>query len=113
MHDRLVEVERLGPRGEHLVLGRRREVESLRLDVPPASAPRLQRDVVPARGERAAERDHREGVTGVAEGAEQHPSRWPRVRSASARHRRDASAGELGEQPQLLEALRRREGGRA
>ena len=33
--------------------------------------PGLQRDVVPARGERPPEGDHREGVAGVAEGAQQ------------------------------------------
>ncbi len=104
VHDGLVEVERLGPRREHLVLGRGGEGHALGLDVRLPAPPGLQRDVVPARGERAAERDHREGVTRVAEGAQQDAHRRTGGRVQRLPGGR-GSAGELGEQPQLLEAL--------
>ncbi len=80
MHDGLVEIERLGTLREHLILGRRGEADALGLDVGAPACPRLQRHVVSARHERAAERDHRKRVPGIAEGAEQHPQRrTPRV----------------------------------
>ncbi len=99
LDDGLVEVQRLGARGEDLVLGRRREGEALGLDVLAPARPGLQRDLVAAGRERAPERDHREGVAGVAEGAQQHTH-------ASGRR-------ELGHEPQLLQALGRgeRDGG--
>ena len=68
-HHRLVEVQRLRPGGEHLILGRRGELESLALHVLLPALPRLQRDAVATRGQGAGERDHRERVAGVAEGA--------------------------------------------
>ena len=75
VHDGLIEVQRLGSGRKHLVLGRGRRRHALGLDVLAPARPRLQRDVVPARDERASERDHREGVAGVAKGAQQHPQR--------------------------------------
>src|SRR5713226_644010 len=57
--------------GEDLVFGRRGESHSRRLDVLAPPAPGLQHDLVAARRERPPERDHREGMAGVAEGSEQ------------------------------------------
>ncbi len=86
--DGFVEVERLGALREDLVLGGGREADALGLDVLLPALPGLQRDVVPARDERAPERDHREGVAGVAEGAEQHAqSRGRGVAGACGRAR--------------------------
>ncbi len=89
VHDRLVEVKRLGPAGKDLVLRRGSEVEPLGLDVLLPAPPGLKRHVVSAGGERAPEGDHREGVPGVAEGAEQHPpGMWGARSGSSACHGR-------------------------
>ncbi|HLL92900.1 MAG TPA: hypothetical protein VK252_08170 [Solirubrobacteraceae bacterium] len=71
MHHRLIEVQRLRTRGEDLVLRRRRERQALILDVLLPARPRLQRHLMPARRQRAPQRDHREGVARVAERAQQ------------------------------------------
>ena len=71
--DRLVGRQRALARGEDVVLRRRREGHPLALDVLLPAPPGLQRDRMPAARELAAERDHREGVPGVAEGPEQDP----------------------------------------
>ena len=94
--DGLVEVERLGALREDLVLGRGRERHPLALDVALPAPPGLQRDLVTARHERAAERDHRKSVAGVAEGAQQDPAAgghaWPRgAQAASSASRRICS----------------------
>ncbi|HXB64158.1 MAG TPA: hypothetical protein VNV42_04695 [Solirubrobacteraceae bacterium] len=84
VHDRLVEVQRLEAVGGHAVLGCGGESHALGLDGSAPALPCLQRHVVPTRGERASERDHREGVAGVAERAEQHATRTaPGQRAAS------------------------------
>ncbi len=76
VHDGLVEVQRRPAAiREDVVLGGGGEAHTLRLHVARASAPRLQRHLVPARRQRAPERDHREGVARIPEGAEQHPPR--------------------------------------
>ncbi len=58
-----------------MVLGGGGEAHTLRLDVCAPALPRLQRHLVPAGCERASERNHREGVAGVSEGAEEDPPR--------------------------------------
>ena len=69
--DRLVGRQRPFARGEDVVLGRRREAHPLVLDVLLPAPPGLQRDVVPAAGQLAAQCDDREGVARIAEGVEQ------------------------------------------
>jgi hypothetical protein len=69
MYDRLVEIEGLGSRREDLILRRGGEGEPLALDVLLPALPGLQRDLVAALGQRAAERNSRECVSGIAEGA--------------------------------------------
>src|SRR5207248_678380 len=69
VNDRLVEIERLGPRGKHLILRRGREREALGLDVVAPAPPGLKRDLVASRPQRPSEGDHRKGVAGVAESA--------------------------------------------
>ena len=71
--DRLVGRQRPLAGGEDVVLGRGGEAHPLALDVLLPALPGLQRHRVAAGGELAAERDHRERVPGVAEGAEQDP----------------------------------------
>ena len=93
-HHRLVGLQRPLERGEDVVLRRRRERACpSALDVVLPALPRLQRHLVPARAQRAPERDDRERVARVAEGAQEQPQR---TRQA---------AGKLRDQPQLLEAL--------
>ena len=52
---------------------------------PSPALPGLERDVVPAGGQRRPEGDHREGVAGVAEGAQQDPRRSRRGQAAARR----------------------------
>ena len=66
------------------------------LDVVAPAPPGLQHDLVAALAQRLAERDDREGVAGVAEGAEEDPH-------GAARRR--LRGGQLGHEPQLLEAV--------
>ena len=98
MDDGLVEVQRLGAGGEHAVLGRSREGKALGLDVLAPALPGLQRHVVAASGERPPEGDHREGVAGVAEGAQR--SGGPAVRTSAGLATGEAR---LGDEPQLRE----------
>ena len=87
VHDGLVEVERLWTGRKDLVLRRGGEANALRLDGLAPASPGLERDLMTARDERTAQRDHGEGVTRVAEGAQQHPARGCRCG-----HRRLAQA---------------------
>ena len=69
VHHRLVEVKRLGSGGKHLILGGGGKRQALALYVRAPARPRLQRDLMAARGQRSAEGDHRKRVAGIAEGA--------------------------------------------
>ena len=96
---RLVEVERLRPGGEHLVLGGGGERETLGLDVVAPARPRLQRHLVAAGAQGAAEGDHREGVARIAERAEQQAQGLPRCglhANALRRRARRAAAAARG-----------------
>ena len=83
--DRLVGRQRALARGEDVVLGRGGEGHPLGLDVLAPARPGLQRHVVAAAGERAAERDRRKRVARVAEGAEQEPQALAQAASSATR----------------------------
>ena len=82
---RLVGLQRPLARGEDVVLGRRLEAHARGPHVVLPALPGLQHHLVPARRERAAQRDQRERVPGVAEGAQQQPQRSVRRRQAPRR----------------------------
>ena len=93
-HDGLVGLQRALARGEDVVLGRGRERACPRPRRRPPSASRSAATTSwPRAHERAPERDERERVARVAEGAQQQPQRDGQA------------AGKLGDQAQLLEAL--------
>ncbi len=104
VHDGLVEGERLGARGKHLVLGCGREGDALGFDLCLPARPRLQRDGVPSCRERAPERDHRKRVAGVAEGAQQDlHAAYAAASSASRRSccRRSGAVNAVGVTPSV------------
>ena len=99
--DRLVEVERLGPGGEDLVLGRRGEGHALGLHVLAASASTS----AASPRDRARRSARPSAIIGNAwPGSPKAPRQDPSRRGTSA-SARASSGGELGEHPQLLEAL--------
>ena len=73
-HDRLVGLERALSGGEDVVLGRGGERHARRLDMPAPALPGLEGHVVAARREALAQRQHRKGVPGIAEGGEEKPA---------------------------------------
>ncbi|HTA15532.1 MAG TPA: hypothetical protein VK781_11815 [Solirubrobacteraceae bacterium] len=91
--DRLVKVQRRRADRKRAVLGGGGEREPVRLDRGSPAFPGLQGDVVAARKQRAAERDHRKRVTGVAESAEQDPGAAHAARRLARRPGEAARAG--------------------
>ena len=77
-HDRLVGLQRRVLRREDGILGRGDERQPGRLGVRAPALPGLERDRVTASRKRRAEREHREGVAGIAERAQEQPQRLGR-----------------------------------